>query len=80
MLVHNSVDCTRFTPGPLAAAALAQPCMVLCSRAFQPPADGERRPSVLLVGNPGLPLKGFERAIATLGRVHRQKPIEVMQL
>ncbi|KAI3426406.1 hypothetical protein D9Q98_008776 [Chlorella vulgaris] len=78
MLVHNSVDCTRFTPGPLAAAALAQPCMVLCSRAFQPPADGERRPSVLLVGNPGLPLKGFERAIATLGRVHRQKPIEVV--
>lgn len=37
----------------------------------------QRVPSVLLVGNPGLSLKGFDCAIATLSIVQYNQPIEV---
>ncbi len=39
--------------------------------------DGQTLPSILLVGNPALSLKGFDCAIATLALVHRSRPIEV---
>ncbi|PRW45111.1 glycosyl transferase group 1 [Chlorella sorokiniana] len=38
----------------------------------------QQQQSVLLVGNPGLCLKGFECAVATLARVQRSRPIQVI--
>ena len=40
------------------------------------PRQGGRR-SVLLVGNPALPLKGFDVAIAVLAMVNRVLPLDV---
>lgn len=57
---------------PAGAHLLACLCLGL-----QAAEAGEQRPSVLLVGNPALVLKGFECAIATLGLVNRTRPIEV---
>ena len=37
----------------------------------------QQQESVLLVGNPGLGLKGFECAVATLARVNRSRAIQV---
>ena len=42
-----------------------------------PLSGGQNRRSVLLVGNPALPLKGFDVAIAVLAAVHRVLPISV---
>lgn len=41
------------------------------------PAPGQGRRSVLLVGNPALPLKGFDVAIAVLAAVNRVLPLAV---
>ena len=43
----------------------------------QQQAQQQQQQSVLLVGNPGLCLKGFECAVATLARVNRSRPIQV---
>lgn len=56
------------------------PCAGAClpaSAELQPPAGAAPRPSVLLVGNPALPLKGFDTAIAALALVNQSLPIEV---
>ncbi len=44
-----------------------------------PPPKREGEKSVLLVGNPALPLKGFDVAIAALAAVHRVLPVRVRQ-
>ena len=45
--------------------------------AFWAAGEGRRRGSVLLVGNPALPLKGFDVALRALSLVEREHPIEV---
>ena len=52
-------------------------CCLLGLPQPQAAAAGERLPSVLLVGNPGLALKGFDCAIATLTLINRARPIKV---
>ncbi|CAL8468850.1 g8391 [Coccomyxa elongata] len=80
LLIPNGVDCDRFFPGPPAAAA---PTAVLASPSkghVQDKGAGaapQGRRSVLLVGNPALPLKGFDVAIAVLAMVHRVLPLNV---
>lgn len=56
--------CVRQHTHPAAAAQVAQ-------------VDGRPLPSILLVGNPALSLKGFDCAIATLALVHRTRSFEV---
>ena len=55
---------------PCTRAAAAPPLQA-------PTCGGQQRPSVLLVGHPGLGLKGFDCAIATLALVNRSRPVEV---
>ncbi|KAL4448235.1 hypothetical protein ABPG75_005454 [Micractinium tetrahymenae] len=78
LLVHNGIDCQRFRPGPRDAVALASPARVLGPPSGQVAQPGGRPlPSVLLVGNPALSLKGFDCALATLALVQRSRPVEV---
>ncbi|CAK0780281.1 hypothetical protein CVIRNUC_004997 [Coccomyxa viridis] len=75
LLIPNGVDCDRFFPGPPTDVA---PTAILSSptKAQKGPRQGGRR-SVLLVGNPALPLKGFDVAIAVLAMVNRVLPLDV---
>ncbi|CAL5221708.1 g3949 [Coccomyxa viridis] len=74
LLIPNGVDCDRFFPGPpsdvLPSAILSSP-----TKTQKGPKQGRR--SVLLVGNPALPLKGFDVAIAVLAMVNRVLPLDV---
>eukprot|EP00891_Asterochloris_glomerata_P003131 jgi/Astpho2/3131/fgenesh1_pg.00051_%23_96_t len=75
VLLPNSVDCERFFPGPV---ALQAPSAILVAPAVQ--GKGHTRPairSVLLVGNPSLPLKGFDVAINALAAINQVLPLHI---
>jgi glycosyltransferase involved in cell wall biosynthesis len=75
VLIPNSVDCKRFFPGPVTTA---QPTAVLTaerSQGKQQQAAALR--SVLLVGNPALPLKGFDVAITVLAAINQIVPLAI---
>ncbi|EIE22198.1 UDP-Glycosyltransferase/glycogen phosphorylase [Coccomyxa subellipsoidea C-169] len=77
LLIPNGVDCDRFFPGPPAAVP---PTAALTSPSKGQEKRGEEhagRRSVLLVGNPALPLKGFDVALAVLSMVNRVLPLDV---
>ncbi|GAB4817162.1 hypothetical protein N2152v2_004208 [Parachlorella kessleri] len=75
LLIHNGIDCQRFRPGQ---RSQLEPTTVLTASNYQePPVSSGPLPSVLLVGNPLLPLKGFDVVIATLAMVNQVQPIEV---
>ncbi|PSC70858.1 glycosyl transferase group 1 [Micractinium conductrix] len=76
LLVHNGVDSQSFCPGPRDDALLAAPARHLAPAGTQPD-DASQLPSVLLVGNPALSLKGFDCALAALALVQRSRPIQV---
>lgn len=72
VIIPNSIDCERFFPGE----RMVLPELKMIT-------DGEQMPgvlatkSVLLVGNPALPLKGFDVAISVLTAVSKVVPIAV---
>ncbi|KAK9831116.1 hypothetical protein WJX74_003873 [Apatococcus lobatus] len=73
LIIPNGVDCNRFFPGPHQAhlptnLLVASPAESIHQRAHC---------SVLLVGNPSLPLKGFEVAIAALAAVNQVLPLSI---
>mmetsp|Transcript_6975 Transcript_6975/g.20372 ORF Transcript_6975/g.20372 Transcript_6975/m.20372 type:complete len:726 (+) Transcript_6975:386-2563(+) len=75
LIIPNGIDCHRFTPG---ARSNRQPSKTIhCTpRGLAPPARAGER-SVLLVGNPALPLKAFPVALAALAAVNQVIPIRV---
>ena len=87
VLLPNGVDCGRFSPGPRSARppdATLEPDPALPLNLESRVAGGicggaplERARSVLLVGNPALPLKGFDVALAVLAAVGRVLRLEV---
>lgn len=82
VLLPNGVDCARFSPGarsprPPDATLEPDPALNLESRVASVAALPERARSVLLVGNPALPLKGFDVALAVLAAVGRVLRLEV---
>eukprot|EP00884_Botryococcus_braunii_P014691 jgi/Botrbrau1/23222/Bobra.0041s0064.1 len=75
LVIPNSIDCQRFFPGP---HAFVQPTMVIGLPSTQGETDDlDGRMSVLIVGNPALPLKGFDVAIEVLMLANQQLPITV---
>ena len=87
VLLPNGVDCARFSPGvrstrPPDATLEPDPALDLdrvarLSGGIGGAALQERARSVLLVGNPALPLKGFDVALAVLAAVGRVLHLEV---
>ena len=85
VLLPNGVDCTRFSPGarsprPASATLEPDPALDLDIRfpgGVSGAAQTEQSRSVLLVGNPALPLKGFDVALAVLAAVGRVLRLEV---
>jgi glycosyltransferase involved in cell wall biosynthesis len=78
LIIPNGIDCHRFTPGP--RSHIPPTATMLCvpgGQGLPPPPQREGEKSVLLVGNPALPLKGFDVALAALAAVHRVLPIRV---
>ncbi|KAK9815193.1 hypothetical protein WJX73_010532 [Symbiochloris irregularis] len=72
--VPNAVDCQRFCPGP---PADIPPSYILTTVKGQRAHSGGAQRSVLIVGNPALPLKGFDVAVAVLTAVNRVLPLMV---
>eukprot|EP00803_Ostreobium_quekettii_P011145 evm.model.scf_71.8 EVM.evm.TU.scf_71.8 scf_71:108681-110204(+) len=71
LVVPNGIDADKFRPGPRLGAA-----------PFRLVSDGTRVSaavvkSVLLVGNPALPLKGFDVALAVLSTINQVVPVAV---
>jgi len=64
LLIPNSIDCDRFCPGPVSE----NPSLRSVTN---------RKPKVLLVGNPSLPLKGFDTALSVLDLVNSLVPLHV---
>ena len=89
VLLPNGVDCVRFSPGVRSARppdATLEPDSALDlninlgsrnASGIGGAALPERARSVLLVGNPALPLKGFDVALAVLAAVGRVLRLEV---
>ncbi|KAK9815607.1 hypothetical protein WJX72_006662 [[Myrmecia] bisecta] len=73
LIIPNDIDCERFCPGP---RALYPPDKVLLTTPGQKPRQFAAH-SILLVGNPALPLKGFDVAASVLVAVSKVLPLSV---
>ncbi|GMH38947.1 hypothetical protein BSKO_06845 [Bryopsis sp. KO-2023] len=71
VVVPNGIDCNRFFPGERATP----PTVKFITDGVQVCATVAK--SVLLVGNPALPLKGFDIALSVLTAVNKVLPIAV---